>query len=159
MIEANLFKRSVYATSIMVALIFGLSLYSLTAFAAKHSQLPPTYDHWLNQEVNYLITNQERASFLALTTDKDRDSFIDTFWAIRNPDPNSPSNTYKDEHYRRLEYVNNHYGLPSAGNGWHTDRGGAGGRHRQSRRRRASCPLDAYGRVVQLQVLRQLVGH
>jgi GWxTD domain-containing protein len=123
MIEANLFKRSVYAASILVALIFGLSLCSFTASAAKHPQLPPTYDHWLNQEVNYLITNQERANFLALTTDQDRDAFIDTFWAIRNPDPNSPGNTYKDEHYRRLEYVNNHYGLPSAGNGWHTDRG------------------------------------
>lgn len=118
-----MFKRSVYATSIMVVLTFGLALCSFTASAAKHPQLPPTYDHWLNQEVNYLITNQERESFLALTTNQDRDAFIDTFWAIRNPDPNSPGNTYKDEHYRRLEYVNNHYGSPSAGNGWHTDRG------------------------------------
>jgi GWxTD domain-containing protein len=123
MIEENLFKRFVHAASIMVVLTFGLSLCSLTASAAKHPQLPPTYDHWLNQEVNYLITNQERASFLALTTDQDRDAFIDTFWAIRNPDPNSPSNTFREEHYRRLEYVNNHYGSPSAGNGWHTDRG------------------------------------
>ena len=88
MTEANLFKRSVYATSIMVALTLGLSLCSFTASAAKHPQLPPTYDHWLNQEVNYLITNQERASSLALTTNQDRDAFIDTFWAIRNPDPN-----------------------------------------------------------------------
>ena len=118
-----MFKHSVYATSIMVVLISGLLLCSFTALAAKHAQLPPRYDHWLNQEVNYLITNQERASFLALTTDQNRDAFIDTFWAVRNPDPNSPGNTYKDEHYRRLEYVNNHYGLPSAGNGWHTDRG------------------------------------
>jgi GWxTD domain-containing protein len=123
MIEANLFKRSVYTASILVVLTFGLSLCSFTALAAKHLQLPPRYDHWLNQEVNYLITNQERASFLGLTTDQDRDAFIDTFWAIRNPDPNSPSNTFREEHYRRLEYVNNHYGLPSAGNGWHTDRG------------------------------------
>jgi GWxTD domain-containing protein len=123
MIEAKLLKRSTAATRILVALIFGLSLCSLTASAAKHPQLPERYDHWLNQEVNYLITNQERASFLALTTDQDREAFIDTFWAIRNPDPNSPSNTYREEHYRRLEYVNTHYGLPSAGNGWHTDRG------------------------------------
>ena len=116
-------KHSVLAIAVVVTLITGLLLCSSAALAARHPQLPPTYDHWLNQEVNYLITNQERASFLALTTDRDRDAFIETFWAIRNPDPNSPSNTVKDEHYRRLEYVNNHYGSPFAANGWHTDRG------------------------------------
>jgi GWxTD domain-containing protein len=77
----------------------------------------------LDQEVNYLITNQERTTFLGLATDQDRDRFIESFWAIRNPDPNSPSNTFREEHYRRLEYANTHYGLPSAGNGWRTDRG------------------------------------
>ena len=58
--EAKLLKRSVYATGVMVALVFGLSLCPFTAAAAKHPQLPPRYDHWLNEEVNYLITNQER---------------------------------------------------------------------------------------------------
>ena len=122
-IEAKLFKRSVYATWALVALVIVLILCPLAATAAKHAQIPPKYDHWLNQEVNYLITNQERANFLSLATDQERDHFIENFWAIRNPDPTSPSNTFRDEHYRRLEYVNNHYGLASAGNGWHTDRG------------------------------------
>ena len=115
-------KRSVYTTSVLVALIV-LLVSCAPAFAAKHPQLSPQYERWLTQEVNYLITNQERTSFLALTTDQDRDAFIKTFWAIRNPDPESPGNAYRDEHYRRLEYVNNHYGSRSAQNGWRTDRG------------------------------------
>jgi GWxTD domain-containing protein len=116
-------KRSMSATSSAVALFLGLLLCLPAAVAAKHLQLPSRYEHWLDAEVNYLITSQERNTFIGLTTDQDRDHFIETFWAVRNPDPTSPSNTYKDEHYRRLEYVNNHYGLPSAQNGWHTDRG------------------------------------
>ena len=121
--EAKLLKRSVYATGVLVALVFGLLLCPPAATAAKHPQLPPSYEHWLDQEVNYLITNQEKAIFLGLATDQERDHFIETFWAIRNPDPNSPSNTYREEHYRRLEYVNAHFGLPSASDGWSTDRG------------------------------------
>jgi GWxTD domain-containing protein len=116
-------KRSVYATGVLVAMVMALLLCPPAATAAKHSQLPPRYEHWLDQEVNYLITNQERTTFLGLATDQDRDRFIESFWAIRNPDPNSPSNTFREEHYRRLEYANTHYGLPSAGNGWRTDRG------------------------------------
>jgi GWxTD domain-containing protein len=104
-------------------MVIGLLLCPPAATAAKHPQLPPRYEHWLDQEVNYLITNQERTTFLSLATDQDRDHFIESFWAIRNPDPNSPSNTFREEHYRRLEYANSHYGLPSAGNGWRTDRG------------------------------------
>lgn len=116
-------NRSVCATGILVALVFGLLLCPPSATAAKHPKLPPRYEQWLDQEVNYLITDQERTTFLGLATDQDRDRFIETFWAIRNPDPTSPGNTFKDEHYRRLEYVNTHYGLPSAQNGWRTDRG------------------------------------
>ncbi len=84
-------KRVVYATGVLVALVLGLLLYTPAATAAKRAKLPPRYEHWLNEEVNYLITNQEKAIFLGLTTDQDRDHFIESFWAIRNPDPNSPS--------------------------------------------------------------------
>jgi GWxTD domain-containing protein len=118
-----LLKRSVSATGLLVAIFIGLLLCSESATAAKHPQLAPTYDHWLNEEVNYLITNQERTTFLGLTNDKDRDGFIQNFWAIRNPDPNSPSNAFREEHYRRLEYVNSHYGLHKIADGWRTDRG------------------------------------
>ena len=118
--EVNLLKRSV--TVIAIAVLLGLVLPG-SSWAAKHPQLPPRYEHWLDQEVPYLITDTERTNFLNLATDQDRDRFIEGFWAIRNPDPNSPTNTFREEHYRRLDYANTHYGAPSAENGWRTDRG------------------------------------
>jgi GWxTD domain-containing protein len=81
------------------------------------------YKHWLNEEVNYLITDAERDAFLELKTNQDRDIFIDNFWKIRNPDPTAPSNVAKDEHYRRLAYANEQFGFRGADNGWRTDRG------------------------------------
>ncbi|HXP11837.1 MAG TPA: GWxTD domain-containing protein, partial [Acidobacteriaceae bacterium] len=116
-------KRSVSATGVVVAVVLGLLLNTPPSAAAKHAKLPPTYEHWLDEEVNYLITNQEKATFLALTTNQDRDHFIENFWAIRNPDPNSPTNTFREEHYRRLEYANTHFGSLAALDGWSTDRG------------------------------------
>ncbi len=92
-------------------------------FAAKASSLPSRYASWLNQEVPYIITNSERNAFLALKTDADREAFIQTFWAVRNPDPNSPTNQYRDEYYRRLAYANDHFGSPGRHDGWRTDRG------------------------------------
>ena len=121
--EAKLLNRSSSAPGVFVILILGLLLYAPAATGAKHPQLPPRYAHWLDQEVNYIITNQEKTIFLGLATDQDRDHFIESFWAIRNPDPNSPSNSYREEHYRRLEYANSHFGSRSADNGWATDRG------------------------------------
>ncbi len=91
--------------------------------ADRSKNLPPQYRHWLNQEVNYIIDSQEKKQFLSLTTDEQRDSFIDAFWKIRNPDPNSDINTYKQEHYRRLAYANEHYGSIAAQDGWRTDQG------------------------------------
>jgi GWxTD domain-containing protein len=101
----------------------GLLLCPLAATAAKRPQLTPRYEHWIDREVNYLITDQEQKTFFSLSTDHDRDAFIERFWAIRNPDPNSPGNAFREEHYRRLEYANSHFGVPSADDGWNTDRG------------------------------------
>jgi len=96
---------------------------NLASFAAKRPQVPPKYTHWLNEEVNYLIADQEKEAFLDLTTDEDRETFIQNFWKIRNPDPDAPTNTVKEEHYSRLEYANANFGNPFAHDGWHTDRG------------------------------------
>jgi len=85
----------------------------------KEEQSP--YKKWIEDEVPYIITDQERASFKKLTTDDERESFIETFWERRNPNPGDPENEFKEEYYRRIAYANEHFasGIP----GWRTDRG------------------------------------
>ncbi|MFY9728057.1 MAG: GWxTD domain-containing protein [Bryobacteraceae bacterium] len=79
------------------------------------------YQKWLNEHVAYIITAEERRDFLALQTDADRDQFIERFWERRNPTPGAASNAFKEEHYRRLAYANEHFA--SSITGWRTDRG------------------------------------
>lgn len=89
--------------------------------AAK--KLAPEFRHWLNEEVNYIITSDERKDFLSLKDDTERENFIRLFWNARNPDPHSEFNSFKEEHYRRLAYVNQHFGNIKAQDGWRTDQG------------------------------------
>jgi GWxTD domain-containing protein len=83
-------------------------------------ELGDPYKQWLD-EVSYIIMPEERQAFLRLQTNEEREQFIERFWARRNPDPESPENSFKDEYYRRIAYANEHYssGIP----GWKTDRG------------------------------------
>jgi GWxTD domain-containing protein len=79
------------------------------------------YQKWLDEDVRYIITDKERADFSKLTTDKQRDQFVEDFWARRNPTPQSPENPYKEEHYRRIAYTNTHFAARVPG--YRTDRG------------------------------------
>lgn len=114
--------------SIFLAAIFSLGMASPVR-AQKVSEknllknLPPGYREWLERDVVYLITKEERDTFLRLTTDEARDKFIDKFWALRNPDPGSPSNSYKDDIYQRISYADAHFSMGSGGEGWRTARG------------------------------------
>ena len=82
-----------------------------------------SYSKWLNEDVVYIIEDAERAAFAKLTTDAERDQFIKQFWERRNPTPGSSKNAFKDEHYRRIAYANEHLSTTSGGPGWRTDRG------------------------------------
>jgi GWxTD domain-containing protein len=84
-------------------------------------ELDSQYKKWLNEDVVYIISPEERSAFVHLTTNEEREQFIEQFWQRRNPDPDSADNTFKEEHYRRIAYTNEHYasGIP----GWKTDRG------------------------------------
>jgi GWxTD domain-containing protein len=84
-------------------------------------ELESPYRKWLNEDAVYIITDAERKSFQALTTDNDREQFIEQFWKRRDPTPDTERNEYKEEHYRRIAYANERFksGLP----GWKTDRG------------------------------------
>ncbi len=79
------------------------------------------FTKWLNEDVRYIITPEERAVFEKLTTDDERQNFIEQFWRRRDPDPRTAANEFKTEHYRRLAYVNEHFG--AGWPGWRTDRG------------------------------------
>jgi GWxTD domain-containing protein len=85
------------------------------------AELGAAYQKWLNEDVSYIITDQERRDFLALKTDADRDEFIEKFWQRRDPAPGTPENEFKEEHYRRMAYANQHFA--SSVPGWRTDRG------------------------------------
>jgi len=105
----------------LIALFFCLHL----SAATKKPQLPAQYKKWIDQDVVYIITDEERKAFLALTTDDERDKFEESFWAIRNPLRGSDRNPYKEEHYARIEYANTHFGRESTTPGWMTDMGRA----------------------------------
>lgn len=92
-------------------------------YGATKPKLEPHYKQWLERDVAYIISNEERQAFLSLSTDLERDEFIKNFWEIRNPDPGSPQNEYKDEIYKRIAYANQFLGEPGRDNGWRTDRG------------------------------------
>ena len=79
------------------------------------------YEKWLDEDVRWIITDQERSDFLNLTTDAQRDKFVEDFWNRRNPTPGSSENPFKEEHYRRIGYANTHFAAHVPG--WKTDRG------------------------------------
>ena len=84
-------------------------------------ELGETYRKWLDEDVLYIISPEERRAFLQLATNEEREQFIEQFWLRRNPNPDDPDNSFKEEHYRRIAYANEHYA--SGKPGWKTDRG------------------------------------
>lgn len=84
-------------------------------------ELKEAYKKWRNTDVAYIITKEERRAFDALTTDEERENFIENFWRRRDPNPDTEENEYREEYYERIAYANEHYtsGIP----GWKTDRG------------------------------------
>src|SRR5215510_14691177 len=87
----------------------------------RKEELKSVYKNWLDQDVSYIITDEERKAFKALKTDEERDQFIENFWLRRDPDPDTPENEYKEQYFERIQYANEKYtsGIP----GWKTDRG------------------------------------
>src|SRR5919198_3747565 len=88
---------------------------------ALQKELSRTYKKWLDEDVRWIITDEERSAFKQLSNDEERDQFIEQFWLRRDPTPDTAENEFKEEHYRRIAYANEHFaaGIP----GWKTDRG------------------------------------
>ena len=79
------------------------------------------YDKWLNEDVVYIITDDERSVFSKLRTPEEKDAFIEEFWRRRSSTPNRDTNEFREEHYRRIAHANAKFG--SGIPGWKTDRG------------------------------------
>src|SRR2546422_728284 len=84
-------------------------------------ELETPYRKWLSEDVLYIISDEERAAFKRLSTDDEREQFIEQFWLRRDPTPDNIENEFKEEHYRRIAYANER--LSSGFPGWKTDRG------------------------------------
>src|SRR5476651_2176332 len=89
--------------------------------AANIEKLGGVYKKWLDEDVRWIITDEELSAFKKLANNSERDVFIEGFWQRRDPTPDTAENEFKEEHYRRIAYANEHFaaGMP----GWRTDRG------------------------------------
>src|SRR5215468_6122454 len=147
--ERNLMQNRFFvrtpARRIALFLIFALSLasFALPSFGAfaqagkqdkknedskkgkanksQEEKLKSVYKRWIVEDVSWIITDEERKIFNSLKTDDEREQFIEGFWYRRDPDPDTDVNEYREEHYQRIAYANEHFtsGIP----GWKTDRG------------------------------------
>ncbi|HEX5085800.1 MAG TPA: GWxTD domain-containing protein [Blastocatellia bacterium] len=88
---------------------------------SQEEKVKSVYKRWKDEDVRWIITDEERKVFDGLKTDDEREQFIEQFWFIRDPDPDTDVNEYREEYYQRIAYANEHFtsGIP----GWKTDRG------------------------------------
>lgn len=130
--QDRLFSRN-FARQTALFLVVTLILSSFSVFAqdkkddkkkrkdAGKEGLKSVYKRWVDEDVRWIITDEERKTFSLLKTDDEREQFIEQFWLRRDPDPDTDSNEYREEYYQRIAYSNEHFtsGIP----GWKTDRG------------------------------------
>lgn len=113
--------RRTHVVLAIAAAIF-VTLFSDPAASAQNRSAPAAlYDKWLNEDVVYIITPEERDAFVRLKTSEEREHFIEQFWTRRDPTPDTVENEFKEEHYRRIAYSNERFALGTPG--WKTDRG------------------------------------
>ncbi len=128
-----MFKKELFGKIAILVSVFSIGV--LPAFAQEEtpSQDPLTkprkvreeidkiYKDWVNKDVAYIITKEEKKAFEKLKTDEERENFIANFWLRRDPNPDTEENEFREEFYERIAYANEHFasGIP----GWKTDRG------------------------------------
>ncbi len=84
-------------------------------------ELSPEDKKWLDEDVRWIITDEESQAFKHLANEEEREQFIEQFWLRRNPNPDSPENEFREQHYLRIAYANEHFAAGKPG--WRTDRG------------------------------------
>ena len=119
----------IWAPALTVLILLSSTALVLSAWQGSPGQaseqtdknLKSPWQKWLNEDVVYIITDQERVAFKSLTSDEERQQFVEQFWERHDPTPGTPENEFKEEHYRRITYANKHWGGSEAG--WKADRG------------------------------------
>ena len=114
-------RGSAYYLLFLLLFTFNSSVRAFQSDQVAAEEAQDYYKKWLEEDVKYIITDEERSVFDKLQTDAERDAFIEQFWRRRDPDPSTASNEYKEEYYRRIAYANEHFTAGLAG--WKTDRG------------------------------------
>ena len=94
---------------------------ALTVFLTRAWPADGPYEKWLNEDVVYIVTGEEREAWSHLATDQQRELFVQRFWSRRDPTPGTLANEFQEEHYRRIAYANARYATTAPG--WQTDRG------------------------------------
>lgn len=118
--------RSAMRGIAVIGIFVGLSCVAQTAkttYSSSASSASSVYQRWLTEDVRWIITPDEERQFALLTSDAARDRFVERFWERRDPTPGTPQNEFKEEHYRRIAYSNEHFA--DSRPGWSTDRGHA----------------------------------
>ena len=89
---------------------------------ALEAALSGQYQRFLKMTA-YIILPAEKDVFLRLASDRERDLFIESFWKQRDPTPGTKENEYRDEIFKRFDYVNDHFARSTSMEGWRTDMG------------------------------------
>jgi GWxTD domain-containing protein len=133
-------SHTAFTPAVAAGVVILTAVVALTAWQPKPQDRPPQperkqgeqksgalqsdpYRKWLNEDVAYIITNEERATFKNLQTNEEHEHFIEQFWLRRDPTPATVENEFKEEHYRRIAYSNDHFADNNGLAGWKTDRG------------------------------------
>ena len=109
-----------HSLTLAILLVLG---FGGVSYGQKPQKLEKNYREWLERDVAYLINKEEREAFRRLTGNDARDKFIEDFWEIRNPNPGSPTNSYREEIYQRIAFADARFSIGSGMEGWRTDRG------------------------------------
>lgn len=70
---------------------------------AKIKDLPEQYQLWL-EAVELIISKEEKATFLEIEKDYQRDAFIERFWKVRDPYPRTGRNEYRETFEARIAF-------------------------------------------------------
>ena len=115
-------SATAWPAAAIALLVVAFALWNAPKIVAQSSDLQPRHETWLKETAVYIIQPAERSAFLKLTTDEERDQFIERFWQRRNPRPETNHNEFRWEHYRRFAYANERFAERGLA-GWKTDRG------------------------------------